>query len=97
MIYTADYSEFIEEHVESGADISLMYHAVDNAKENTLPADTLNINKQKGVLSIEPNRGNAKNRNIFMDTYVMTRSSSLTWSTRAHKMSSMYNICRHHR
>ena len=65
MIYTADYSQFIETHIESGADISMMYHSVDNAKESFLNCDTLNINKQKGVLSIEPNHGTAKNRNIF--------------------------------
>lgn len=92
MIYTADYSEFIEEHVESGADISLMYHAVDNAKEEYLTCDTLNINKQKGVLSIEPNRGNAKNRNIFMDTYVMSKELFLDLVNKAHKMSSMYTF-----
>ena len=73
MVYTADYSKFLEEHIESGADISMMYHSVDNAKEAFLNCNTLNINKQKGVLSIEPNHGNAKNKNISMDTYVMSK------------------------
>ena len=52
MVYTADYSTFLSEHIESGADISMMYHSVDNAKEAFLNCSTLNINKQKGVLSI---------------------------------------------
>lgn len=92
MIYTADYSEFIDAHVESGADISLMYHSVDNAKDSFLNCDTLNINKQKGVFSIEPNRGNAKNKNIFMDTYVMSKDLFLDLVNQAHKMSSMYTF-----
>ena len=92
MIYTADYSEFLNEHVESGADISMMYHSVDNAKDAFLSCDTLNINKQKGVLSIEPNRGNAKNRNISMDTYVMSKELFLDLVKKAHKTSSMYTF-----
>lgn len=92
MVYAADYSVFLHEHIESGADISLMYHAVDNAKESFLNCNTLNINRQKGVLSMEPNHGNAKNRNIFMDTYVMKKDLFLELVNKAHKMSSMYTF-----
>ena len=92
MIYTADYSEFLEAHIESGADITMMYHAVDNAKEAFLNCNTLNINKQKGVLSLEPNHGNAKNRNIFMDTYVMSKELFIDLVKKGHKMSSMYTF-----
>ena len=73
MIYTQNYDELLKTHIESGADITLLYHSVDNAKEYYLNCSTLNLNKQKGVLSLEPNHGNAKNRNIFMDTYVMRK------------------------
>lgn len=92
MIYTADYKAFIDAHAESGADISIMYHAVDNAKESFFNCSVLEINKQKGVLSIEPNRGNAKNRNISMDTYVMKTELFLELVNKAHKMSSMYSL-----
>lgn len=92
MVYAADYSVFLSEHIESGADISLMYHSVDNAKESFLNCDTLNINRQKGVLSMEPNHGNAKNRNIFMDTYVMKKELFLDLVNKAHKMSAMYSL-----
>ena len=91
-VYAADYSVFLQEHIESGADISLMYQAVDNGKEAFLNCDTLNINRQKGVLSMEPNHGNAKIRNIFMDTYVMKKDLFLELVNKAHKMSSMYTF-----
>ena len=47
MVYTADYSAFLKTHIESGADITLMYHSVDNAKDHFPNCQTLNINKQK--------------------------------------------------
>ena len=92
MVYTADYSVFLQSHIDSGADITLMYHSVDNAKDHYLNCQTLNINKQKGVLSMEPNHGNAKNRNIFMDTYVMKKDLFLDLVQKAHKLSSMYTL-----
>lgn len=32
MIYTQDYNKLLNTHIESGADITLLYHSVDNAK-----------------------------------------------------------------
>ena len=92
MVYTADYNVFLQSHIDSGADITLMYHTVDNAKDHFLNCQTLNINKQKGVLSMEPNHGNAKNRNIFMDTYVMKKDLFLDLVQKAHKLSSIYTL-----
>mgnify|MGYP001623162438 FL=1 len=56
MVYTADYSELLQTHIDSGADITLMYHSVDTAKDEFLSCYTLDINKRKGVDSIQPNR-----------------------------------------
>lgn len=92
MVYAANYDEFIENHIASGADITLMYHSVDNAKEAFLNCDVLNLNKQKGVESIERNRGRAKNRNIFMDTYVMKKEIFIDLIHKAKKLSSMTTL-----
>lgn len=94
MVYKADYSEFLDAHIESGADISMMYHSVDNAKDAFLNCNALNINKQKGVLAIEPNHGNAKNRNISMDTYVMKKISSSNLFASKQKIIYVH-VCRH--
>lgn len=90
MIYTADFSKLLASHIESEADITLLYHSVDNAKEAFLNCDFLNLNRQKGVLSIEKNRGNAKSRNIFMDTYIMKTDLFIDLIRKAKKLSSMY-------
>ncbi len=41
---------------------------------------------------MEPNHGNAKNKNIFMDTYVMKKDLFLELVQKAHKLSSMYTL-----
>ena len=92
MVYAMDYAALLEGHIESGADITLLYHSTDNAKESFLNCNILNLNRQKGVLSIEPNRGNSKNRNIFMDTYVMKKELFVELIHNAKKISSMYTL-----
>jgi glucose-1-phosphate adenylyltransferase len=92
MIYSQDFAKLLQTHVDSGADISLLYHSVDNAREAYLTCNTLELNRQKGVLSIEPNRGNAKNKQIFMDTYVMKKELFVELVNKAHKTSSLYTL-----
>ncbi len=92
MVYVQDYDALLKTHIESGADISLLYHSVDNAKEAYLSCDILNLNKQKGVQSIEANHGNAKNRNIFMDTYIMKTALFIELVKQAQKTSSLYTL-----
>lgn len=92
MVYSIDFSDLLKTHVESGADVTLLYHSVDNAKEAFLSCDTLELNRQKGVLSIEPNHGSAKNKNIFMDTYVMKTELFINLVQKATKLSSMYTL-----
>ncbi|MDD2971872.1 MAG: glucose-1-phosphate adenylyltransferase subunit GlgD [Lachnospiraceae bacterium] len=92
MIYTTDYSELIDNHVKSGADITMMYHSVDNAKDTYLNCNILNLNKQKGVLSIEQNNGSAKSRAISMDTYVMKKELFIELVQKAKNTSSLYTL-----
>lgn len=92
MVYTMDYDSLLQSHIDSGADITLLYHSVDNAKDAFFECNTVNLNRQKGVLSLEQNRGNAKNRNIFMDTYVMKKELFIDLIYKAKKLSSMYTL-----
>ena len=92
MVYSADFSTLIAQHIDSGADITLLYHSVDNAKEAYLNCNILNLNKQRGVLSIEPNHGNSKNRNIFMDTYIMKKDLLVDLIKKARATSSAFTL-----
>lgn len=92
LIFTQDFNKLLDAHIESGADITLLYHSVDNAKDAFLNSDILNLNKQKGVLSIEKNRGTAKSRSIFLDTYVMKKDLFIQLIKNARNLSSMYSL-----
>ncbi len=94
MVYIQNYDELIDKHEESGADISLLYHKVDNARERHLDNDVLVLNKQKGVLSIERNQGNTKEKNLFMETYVMKKALFLELIRKAKKMSSIFTLAK---
>ena len=92
MIYSMDYDNLLQTHIESNADITLAYHSVDDAKEHFLNCKVVNLNKQKGVLSLESNSGSAKNRNISMDTYVMKKDLFIELIHKAKKISSIYTL-----
>ena len=92
MVYTQDFDELLKVHEESGADVTLLYHKVDNAKEAFLSCDCLNLNKQKGVESIQRNNGTTKTRNIFMDTYIMKKDLFTDLIKKAKTLSSMYTL-----
>ena len=92
MVYAANYSELLQAHIDSDADITLLYHSVDNARESFLNCDILNLNKQKGVESIEKNRGSAQKRNIFMDTYIMKKDLFIELIHKSRKTSSVYTL-----
>ena len=92
MIYTQDYNKLLDHHIESGADITLLYHAVDKANEDFLNCDTLSLNRQSGVDALVRNRGAETSANIFMDTYVMKKSLFLDLIAKARSISSMYTL-----
>ena len=92
MIYTANFDTLLDAHVESGADVTLLYHSVDNANKSFLNCDYLELNRQQGVLSIAKNRGTEKERKIFMDTYIIKKELFVNLIEKARSMSSMYTL-----
>lgn len=93
MIYSMDYNKLLKEHMNTGADITLLYHPVENANEHYLNCDCLMLNRQNGVLALQKNRGDEKSRNIFMDTYVMKKELFVSLIKHARELSSMYTLC----
>ena len=92
MVYSIDFDQFLHTHIDSGADVTLLYHAVDNAKEAYLTCNVLGLNRQKGVESIEPNHGNKKNQYVYMDTCVMKTELFISLIKEAKNLSSMYTL-----
>ena len=92
MVFAQNFDELLNKHIESGADITMLYHKTSTAKEHYLDCRALNLNKQKGVVSIEPNLGNTKDKNISMDTYVMSKELFIDLIKSARKLSSVYTL-----
>lgn len=92
MIFKEDYSELLREHIASGAEVTLMYHKVDNADKAFRNCHTVTLNRQKGIKSIGWNDGTQAEANIFMDTYVMTRELFIRLINKAQKISSVYRL-----
>lgn len=92
MVFIANFDELLEKHIESGADISLLYHRVESAQDNYLGCNIVSLNRQKGVLSIAPNYGNGKERNVFMDTYIMKKDLFIELTKKAAAISSIYHF-----
>ncbi|MEE0954844.1 MAG: glucose-1-phosphate adenylyltransferase subunit GlgD [Eubacterium sp.] len=92
MIYKQDFSQLVQEHIESGADVSLLYQHVNNAKEAFINCNVVDLNKQKGVLSISRNKGTANSRNILLDTAIMSKEVFLDMIDKAHKLSAMSTL-----
>ncbi|SFB73906.1 glucose-1-phosphate adenylyltransferase subunit GlgD [Butyrivibrio sp. YAB3001] len=92
MVYKQDFKQLLDTHIESGADVTLLYHKVDNAKEYYQNCKTVSINRQKGILSIERNLGTAKEKNIFMETYCMSKEVFISLIKEARSLSSIYTL-----
>ncbi len=98
MVYKQDYRQLLDSHVASGADVTLLYHKVDNARDYFANCHTININKQKGVLSVDKNLGTAKDKNILMDTYCMKKEvfvdlvKAAAWESSIYTLADIINI-----
>ncbi len=92
MVYKQDFSELLDEHILSGADITMLYHKVNNAKDHYLNCRVVSVDQDQIVTSLEINRGNRQNQCVFMDTYIMKKSLFIDLVQRAAKYSSTYSL-----
>jgi len=92
MIYRINFEEVLEAHIESKADITMLYKTVDNADTAFARVATLSIEKPRKVAAIETNQGKFKNRHISLSTYVMSRENFLTLVHLANETSSLFTL-----
>jgi glucose-1-phosphate adenylyltransferase len=92
MIYTVDFSEVYKQHLETKADVTVLYKTVNNAHESFMGVDTLKLDDKKHVLEIEKNRGKYKNRHISLAAYMMSRELFIHLIHLADNLSSLYTL-----
>lgn len=90
IVYRQDFNALLKTHVESGADITMLYQNVDNAKDAFINCDVLTLNKQKGVEGIAVNRGNKKSQAVSLETYVLRKDLFIDLVRKAASISSLY-------
>lgn len=90
MIYKANYSELLDQHVASGAAVTCLYKTVDNAKDSYINCDVLTINSQNGLASIDRNLGDKKVQNLSLETYIMSKDIFIALVKQARNTSAMY-------
>ena len=92
MVYKQDYRQLLDTHIQSGAEVTLLYHKVDNARDYYQNCRIVTVNRQKGITSLDRNLGTAKEKNIFMDTYCMSKEVFVNLVKTAHELSSVYSF-----
>lgn len=92
MIFRQDFQQVLQQHVESGADVTLLYHKTDKADVGYRNCAILELNRQKGVKAIKANDGASANRNVFMDTYIMSKEMLIKLLYDARKRSSIFGL-----
>jgi len=91
IITTLNYADVLEAHENSDADVTMVYAKIKDANENFIGGDALTI-KDKTVTAIEKNKGNRKNRDVSLETYVMSKKTLLKLIKKATKTSVFYNL-----
>ena len=92
MVFATDYEELLETHIATQSDITFLYHRANDAKTNYRNCYVLNLDRKKGVKTIEMNTGTVNECNIFMGTAVMSKELFIELIEQAKAKSSVYNL-----
>ncbi len=91
IVTTMNYKDIIAEHIQSGAEITMVYQHIDNADEAYIGSDYLKLDNGQ-VEEIKINKGNKKERDISLETYVFNTSVLLELIDYATHLSSFFNL-----
>lgn len=91
MVFTQDLNELLQDHAASGADITVLYHKVTDAKEGYSTCNEIALDGNR-VKSITPFLEDTETENISMETYVMKKDLLLKLIADAKAASSMYTL-----
>jgi glucose-1-phosphate adenylyltransferase len=73
MIANIDYSEFLDKHIESEADVSIIYKRMNNHVRRFIDCDTINVDEDDNIISIGKNLGKKKFYNVSLEMYIIKR------------------------
>lgn len=71
--YTEDFEKVLNHHIDSKADITMLYKNVKDSSNDFIGCDTLKFVKGRRLVGNDINRGRAKNQNISLECYFMSK------------------------
>ena len=86
-----DFRPIIEKHIASGADVTCVYKHVENADVEYLRADKLKVSDGK-VVKTAKNLGRAKDADISLDTYIVSKKVLKKIVADSLKVSELFSI-----
>ena len=87
-----DFRKMIEEHENSGVDVTCLYTKIANAKKNYINCDIFDINSKNDVTNCRVNNGEMNKANISLETFIFTREAFDRMLLLSHRVSSVYGI-----
>lgn len=89
-IYLQNFADVMDKHIESEADVTILYKSSRDAKYEFVGADTISIDRSKRVTGFGVNRGQANQRNISLECYVMKKTIFFDLLRKAEQTSAIY-------
>ncbi len=89
-IYNFDFNDALKQHIESKADITVLYTSTNEAKDRFLSCDVIQLDKEKRITSFEKNRGKNKSKQVSMEAYILSKALFIQLIKQAGDISSLY-------
>lgn len=91
-IYSVDFNDVLRQHIETGADITVMTKKVDDAQNHFLGCPVVVTDENQRIVEAYNNMGQYKRRTISLETYIMSRQLFINLVKEAHRYSSLYTL-----
>lgn len=89
-IYSLDFTDAMKYHLDTKADVTVLYTQTKEAKEHFLNCSELELSRRKRVTNMKLNRGAKKNACISMEAYILRKDLFIELVKEASQTSSLY-------
>ena len=90
-LMSIDFRKYLDMHIESGREISLIYKKSKNAKEEFLNCDVVKV-ENKLVKDFSINTGRAKEANVSLETFIFNYNTFVQLVNHTREISTLFNI-----
>lgn len=92
MLTSIDYGPIIKSHIESKADITVVYSHLASTDAEYINCDRLKINKDNKISKIDTNFGKTSEADISLESFVITKKALKKLIADSAKVSEMFNL-----